>query len=212
MPSLDHLDDAQRAPALARRGAVELEREHGPLAGRRRRAQHPDHHRDAPPLVWPKVQRATVLRDPYVSRPTPALSVVHARPDRPKTERSGGAVVHDDSEPLSGPGVQAADMSAEGEALLRRLALRAERAERAGPGQRSRCDHDDRECRRAPSEAPHTTTVRLLTLSGPRQFAVAGVIVYCQEPAGTPLSMQVSALIVPVQLAPIVWRTPVVAL
>jgi hypothetical protein len=51
-----------------------------------------------------------------------------------------------------------------------------------------------------------------LTLCGPRQFAVAGVIVYCQDPEGTELSVHVSALIVPVQAAPITCSTPVVAL
>ena len=65
-----------------------------------------------------------------------------------------------------------------------------------------------------PNDEPpaHTTTTALLTLSGPRQLAVAGVTVYCQEPAGTPFSVQVSAAIVPVQALPMVCTTPVVAL
>src|SRR5262249_38145313 len=54
----------------------------------------------------------------------------------------------------------------------------------------------------------HRVTVALLGLSGPRQLAVAGVTVYCHEPAGTLFSVHVSAVIVPVQLLPIVCRTP----
>jgi hypothetical protein len=50
-----------------------------------------------------------------------------------------------------------------------------------------------------------TTTVALLALSAPRQcWAKSGVVVYCQEPPGTSLSVQVSALTVPVQAVRIV--------
>lgn len=58
----------------------------------------------------------------------------------------------------------------------------------------------------------HTVTVALLAPSGPRQFAVAGVTVYFQEPKGTPFSVQLSAAIVTAQLAPIACKAPVVAL
>ena len=54
-----------------------------------------------------------------------------------------------------------------------------------------------------------TVTAALLALSGPRQLAVAGVMVYCHEPAGTLFSVHVSAVIVLEQFAPIVCRTPV---
>src|SRR6188472_829715 len=45
-------------------------------------------------------------------------------------------------------------------------------------------------------------TVPLLVLSSPRQLSpLSGVIVYCQLPKGTPYSVQVSAVIVPLQPA-----------
>jgi hypothetical protein len=39
-----------------------------------------------------------------------------------------------------------------------------------------------------------------------------GVTVYCQSPTGVFFSVQVSAVTVPLQVAPIAWSAPVVAL
>ena len=74
---------------------------------------------------------------------------------------------------------------------------RVERAYCSGNDQR----RDDRGCdRQTETVSGHTTTTTaLLALSGPRQLAAAGVTVYCQEPAGTLLSVQVSRVIVPEQ-------------
>ncbi len=50
--------------------------------------------------------------------------------------------------------------------------------------------------------AEPTVTAPLLALSTPRQFApYTGVIVYCQLPNGTPVSMQVSVVTTPAQPA-----------
>jgi hypothetical protein len=84
----------------------------------------------------------------------------------------------------------------------------------AGGG--SRCDYhrgENRERRNSQASLHQTATAGLFVLSAPRQLVpAAGVIVYCQVPAGTPLSTQVRVLIVPVQALPMVWTTPVVAL
>ena len=75
---------------------------------------------------------------------------------------------------------------------------------------RRRCGRRDRD--RNCAQPVHTVTVALLALSAPRQLAVAGVTEYFHEPDGTPFSVHVSTAIVPEQFAPIVCRTPVLAL
>ena len=52
----------------------------------------------------------------------------------------------------------------------------------------------------------------LFALSGPRQFARLAVIVYCQLPRPTEVSVQVRAASVPAQLLPTVASAPVEAL
>lgn len=88
------------------------------------------------------------------------------------------------------------------------------RCEGSGSGghRNHRCDKH-RKRRQWQAKLHQTVTAVLFALSGPRQFVpAAGVIVYFQVPAGTPLSVQVSALIVPEQALPMLWTTPVVAL
>lgn len=159
-----------------------------------------------------KTQRPAVARDPHVSGTARTPRVVHARSDRPNAQRAAGEVVDHDAQLSLSAGVQTTDMTAQCEAPLRALVLGPERAESAGAGQDRDCSKDERDSRRGTRQTSHTTIVRLFTLCGPRQFAVAGVIVYCHDPAGTPFSVQVSAAIVPEQLLPMVCSTPVVAL
>lgn len=123
---------------------------------------------------------------------------------------SSTEVVHDDDEGPPSTGIEAADMSAQDEATSA-CAMRCECT--GSGGRRNHCSDENREHRQCQARVHQTATAVLFALSGPRQFVpAAGVIVYCQLPAGTPFSTQVRALIVPEQALPMVWTTPVGAL
>jgi hypothetical protein len=116
-----------------------------------------------------------------------------------------------DHESLLRSGEESAYVPAQREGGCSPAAVGSVRALRSRTAQRRR-RRDGRAHGGHYAQPVHTATVALLALSGPRQFAVAGVTVYFQEPKGTPFSVQLSAAIVPAQLAPIVCNTPVVAL
>ena len=107
---------------------------------------------------------------------------------------------------------KSADMPAQREADGGPALVLPQRARGRGAGKRRRGHYEDRDRCGADLQLVHTATAALFALSGPRQFPAAGATVYFQEPKGTPFSVQVSAAIVPEQLAPIVCNTPVVAL
>ena len=153
-----------------------------------------------------EAEAALESRDAQVPAAALRAGVADPRADRPNQERSAQAVVHGDGEPARRTGDETANVPFEGEAAPGMHGMRPDGAERGNGTERRRDTERDRE----PSEAalPHTTITALLALSGPRQLLVAGVTLYCHEPDGTLFSVQVSAAIVPVQLAPMVCRTP----
>jgi len=129
--------------------------------------------------------------------------ITDPRADRADHEGSAEAIVHRDHQPARSTGDEAANVPRQGEATCGAHGTRLDRTERSHCSERH-CYHSNRDRNSAESALPHTTTTALLALSGPRQLLVAGVTVYCHEPVGTPFSVQVSPVIVPAQLAPIV--------
>jgi hypothetical protein len=160
--------------------------------------------------VWAYAKVAVERRDPQVLGLASGARVADVRRDHAHADRSPSVVVDDDDQRLPLSGEQIRDVPGEREPASVLRPADAGGADRRGGGQRD-CQQPDEP---GSNEAPpaQTDTTALFGLSGPRQFAVAGVTVYCQVPDGTLLSVQVSPTIVPVHALRIVCRTPVEAL
>jgi len=155
-------------------------------------------------------QRPVERGDLQVARSAGAAGIAYAGCDHTHSERPLAPVADDDDEPLPLAGIQAGHVSGEleaGRCAAVACSKRAERRRRREEG----CGDRDRDNRAG--TRPHTTTVALFGLSGPRQFVpAAGVTVYCHEPDGTPVSTQVSTVSVPEQPLVAPMPTPVVTL
>lgn len=190
---------------------MEGEPEDGSLAGGRTVGTHRGTHDDLSRPVPGDPQSSVEGRDPQVPGLAGAARITDTRCDHADADRPVSSVADDDDEPFALARIQARDVPGELEAGRAAAVACSERTEgRRRSEERAGRQEQGYECGRTQL---HTTTTALLGLSGPRQFVpAAGVTVYCQEPATTPVSTQVSTASVPEQPFAAITPMPVVTL